>query len=620
MSFLLQAFSQTAVTNFSYGSTTISKLFVKGTSIYFLAKPAADAQEWHRFNTADNSVTQLTNDHFRSTSSVIFRAPVRIGDNVFVAAAKPTTQMDIEFSRFDLNTGTEAQWVDLYPGMNGANPNYSDPIVYGEDPSNGYVYFRPSISGEGNQMHYWKPSDNSITKLASIGGSGGIGQNSSSPIVFLGDTIYTSATIGGADGLLCMHKLNGGYRFVNSNLFKNVRDLIVVNNKLYFCGRNNGAFPDDDYNMYVYNPAAGTGPVKLTAYTNTEADGNLGGFTTGPDGTLYVNVTFYNTSPAQGSFFSINTTTDVVTYRSGPTNLDRHSYLWATSTHVYVVRITGTTRDIYKIKLSDNSSTKINSSSFTASTVGVYASNNRFYFSATDATYGAELYEIDLATDAITRRSDINPAAATAFPANFVQVGSKLYFSAVVGAGATLDRELYSFDLPGTVLPVTGLGFTAQKQAGHVLLNWQTATEQNSRSFNIQHSEQGVAFKTVGTVQAAGNSSNTKRYHFTHQQPAKGYNYYRLEQTDIDGRSSYSAVASVFFDNPGFGLLTNPVSNKQVQVRSSSKQVLSLLTNDGRRLMKINLAAGVNTINVAHLPAGIYLLRTANNSEQLILQ
>lgn len=285
-----------------------------------------------------------------------------------------------------------------------------------------------------------------------------------------------------------------------------------------------------------------------------------------------------------------------------------------------MVRITGTTRDIYKIKLADNSSTKINSSSFTASTVGAYASNNRFYFSATDATYGAELYEIDLATDAVTRRSDINPAAATAFPANFVQVGSKLYFSAVVGTGATLDRELYSFDLPGTVVPVSGLGFTAQKQAGHVLLNWQTATEQNSRSFNIQHSEQGVAFKTVGAVQAAGNSSNTQRYQFTHQQPAKGYNYYRLEQTDIDGRSSYSAVAKVFFENTGFSLLTSPVGNKQVQVYSSNKQVLSLLTSDGRRMMKINLTEGVNTINVAHLPAGIYLLRTANNSEKLILQ
>ncbi len=615
-------FSQTAVTSLPYGSSTISKLFLKGTSFYFLGKPAADAQEWYRFNTSTNTLTQLTNDHYRTTGGTIFRAPSRIGDNVFVATAKPTTQQDIEFSRFDLTTGTEAQWIDLFPGIssNGISPNYSDPIVYGEDPATGYVYFRPSIAGEGNQMHYWKPSDNSITKLASVGGSTGIGQNSSSFIVFIGDTLYSSATINATDGLLCMHKSNGGYRFVNGGLFKNVRDLVVLNNKLYFSGRNNAAFPDDDYNMYVYNPSATNGPVRLTAYTNTEADGNLTAFTVGPDGTLYANVTFYSTNPAQGSFFSVNPTTDVVTYRNGPTTLDRHSYLFSTLTHVYVVRITGTTRDIYKIKLSDNSSTKINTSSYTSSTAGVFASNNRFYFSATEATYGAELYEIDLATDVVTRRSDINAGAASATPANFVQLGTKLYFSAATGAGATLDREIYAFDLPGTVLPVSLLNFTAQKQAAVVSLSWRTASEQNSRAFNIQHSEDGLQFKTIGTVAAAGNSSSTRAYSFTHSNPGKGENYYRLQQTDIDGKSMLSAVRKIQIEYSDIVLLNNPVVHKQIQLKSDSKQLLTVTNNEGKLLLKTTVTKGFNTIDASNLPAGIYFVRTANGSQKVLLQ
>lgn len=611
---MMQGIAQTAVTNLSYGSATIGKLYPKGNKVYFICKYAADAQEWFSLNTSNNTLTQITNDHHHNSGGTIFRTPYLIGDNVFVASAKPTALQDIEFSRFNLTTETE-QWVDLYPGMNGVNPNYSDPIVYAEDPSNGYVYMRPALAS-GNQLHYWKPSDNSVTKVSNV--TGGIGQNSSIGMVFIGDTIYTAATINAADGLLCMHKTNGGYRFLTGGQFKNARDINLVNNKIYFSGRNNAAFPDDDYNLYVYRPTTGAA-VKLTTFTTTEADGNMTSFV-GPNGTLYVNVTYYNTNPLQGSFFSVNTTTDAVTYRTGPSATERNSFFYATNTHVYAVRNSGTTRDFYKIQLSDNSSTKINSSSFSAATVGYLASNGRIYFSATDASYGSELYELNLANDVITRQTDINSGTANAAPANFVELNNKLYFSAVTGVSATLDREIYSFNLPSGTLPVSWLSFTAQKQPDQVLLQWQTATEQNSRSFTVQHSEDGIHFASLGTVAAAGNSGTTRSYQFTHTKPSPADNYYRVALTNTDGSLSYSAVKRVNYPAAEFVVINNPVINQQIEINSFSNQYVQVFSNEGRQVLSTRLAKGINKINVAHLTAGTYFVRTANSSRQIILQ
>ena len=75
-------------------------------------------------------------------------------------------------------------------------------------------------------------------------------------------------------------------------------------------------------------------------------------------------------------------------------------------------------------------------------------------------------------------------------------------------------------------LPVSWLSFTAHKQTSGALLNWSTALEQGTDSYTIQHSIDGVSWKTIGVKPAAGNSSTIQQYTFIHPHPAAGINYY----------------------------------------------------------------------------------------------
>ncbi len=177
-----------------------------------------------------------------------------------------------------------------------------------------------------------------------------------------------------------------------------------------------------------------------------------------------------------------------------------------------------------------------------------------------------------------------------------------------------VDNEFEIFGQPlyvsGSTLPVNWLSFTADKQADEtVLLNWQTASEQNTRDFIVQHSSTGSSnWRDIGHVAAAGNSSVVLDYTFVHNNPLQGKNYYRLLQTDIDGRSSYSRIASVDMSKAVKLLVyPNPAANHiTVQLPVSGLAVIKLYSNEGQLIKEEQYNGNKLTMNVQSLPAGLY--------------
>ncbi|MGC4100368.1 LamG-like jellyroll fold domain-containing protein [Ferruginibacter sp.] len=173
------------------------------------------------------------------------------------------------------------------------------------------------------------------------------------------------------------------------------------------------------------------------------------------------------------------------------------------------------------------------------------------------------------------------------------------------------------------VLPVQGLTFTAQQQAGKGLLKWSTATEQNSKEFIIQRSSNGSDWTDIGSITAAGTSSTTKQYSFTDPAVLKGTYYYRLIQKDMDGRAAYSEIRYIKFSEKSqlFAVLTNPVANGQLAVQVNSDPVeLSLYDPAGRLTWKKQFNTGKTTVNVANLSKGIYLLKAGEKAEKIVIQ
>lgn len=130
---------------------------------------------------------------------------------------------------------------------------------------------------------------------------------------------------------------------------------------------------------------------------------------------------------------------------------------------------------------------------------------------------------------------DINPT-----PVKF-DFGSSKGIRATFGTGFSG----FAVGVPDATLPVTWLDVKATAGSDHNLISWATGTEQGNARFDVQISRNGRDFVTIGQLKGRGNSSRRQDYNYRHLRPEAGTNFYRIQQVDVDGRSSFSQVVSV---------------------------------------------------------------------------
>ena len=173
-----------------------------------------------------------------------------------------------------------------------------------------------------------------------------------------------------------------------------------------------------------------------------------------------------------------------------------------------------------------------------------------------------------------------------------------------------------------SILPVTWLSFNAIKKNNTVLLNWSTAMEQNLKDYEVQQSTDGINWKTIGVVLAAGNSITVQQYSFTDQFPFIGINHYRLLQRDIDNKISYSKVVLSVFSDAGSGLKIspNPVVNGTSVINLDQSSLVSVYNSAGVKLMQKQFPAGASSFDLTVLPRGIYFLKTHKDAVLFIIQ
>lgn len=78
-----------------------------------------------------------------------------------------------------------------------------------------------------------------------------------------------------------------------------------------------------------------------------------------------------------------------------------------------------------------------------------------------------------------------------------------------------------------------------------IKLEWATASEKNNDYFSLERSENGASFEKITTTKGAGNSTTPISYSTYDNNPIFGNAYYRLRQTDYDGKFTYSDLISV---------------------------------------------------------------------------
>lgn len=167
-----------------------------------------------------------------------------------------------------------------------------------------------------------------------------------------------------------------------------------------------------------------------------------------------------------------------------------------------------------------------------------------------------------------------------------------------------------------TPLPIELLEFTGEMIGEDNLLKWITSSEHNNDYFTVEQSYDGIDFREIGTVTAAGNTIVETSYQLYDYSPRMGVNYYRLKQTDIDGAYSYSKTIALnraqtfieiseLYPNP-----TNADVSFEVNSPISGEMEFNMYDNSGRLIRTENLqvVAGVNAYHIplSELATGVY--------------
>jgi hypothetical protein len=171
------------------------------------------------------------------------------------------------------------------------------------------------------------------------------------------------------------------------------------------------------------------------------------------------------------------------------------------------------------------------------------------------------------------------------------------------------------------LLPVGLTSFTAQPQAHTVDLQWSTATQQNSKYFSVERSQDGANWNSIGQIAAAGNNQTLLQYNYVDQEPLTGTNYYRLQEVADDGSSVYSEIRSVNFAAAAIEVsyYPNPTHDRVTISGNNTLQSIMLTTLDGRILQTANGFASGQSLDLSRYPSGIYILfmRTADGQSQV---
>lgn len=188
---------------------------------------------------------------------------------------------------------------------------------------------------------------------------------------------------------------------------------------------------------------------------------------------------------------------------------------------------------------------------------------------------------------------------------------------------------LGSISALNTMMPVELTKFQAVQQSTQVYTQWETASERNTSHFEIERSNNGFNFESIGNRLSNGDTNIAQQYNYNDVNPKSGLNYYRLKIVDLDGSFEYSHIEVVKFEyTPSVELFPNPIKDVihlKTDKLNSEKNLIEIFDRTGKLLFmdvlefengKLNLDA--DSINIYE--NGTYFLRITGKTENQILK
>jgi len=176
-----------------------------------------------------------------------------------------------------------------------------------------------------------------------------------------------------------------------------------------------------------------------------------------------------------------------------------------------------------------------------------------------------------------------------------------------------------------SALPIELISFEGKCHNGNALIEWQTATEINNDYFTIQKSEDLKTWESVGTIKGSGTISTMQSYQYIDNNYNYELSYYRLIQTDFDGKTTIFEPMTIFCNTESISnvsLFPNPASNKINILSNSDKNAfldIKILNYYGTLVYESNKLQNISnnntSIDISTLPNGIYFVLITSDKE-----
>lgn len=183
--------------------------------------------------------------------------------------------------------------------------------------------------------------------------------------------------------------------------------------------------------------------------------------------------------------------------------------------------------------------------------------------------------------------------------------------------GLAIDdvKVTWNFEPDYIPLPVELTKFTARVVAKAVELNWTTASEQDSRHFEVERSADAKHFTTLGIVNSQGTTSLTTHYTFHDREPLLGTSYYRLKQVDEDLTYTYTNIIAVSNQQAKVATAYPTLAQQELKVELPLAHVTydaAVYDKMGRIVLRQSLKGYTHSLNVSRLGHGNYTLVLSN--------
>ncbi|NRA11774.1 MAG: T9SS type A sorting domain-containing protein [Crocinitomicaceae bacterium] len=184
------------------------------------------------------------------------------------------------------------------------------------------------------------------------------------------------------------------------------------------------------------------------------------------------------------------------------------------------------------------------------------------------------------------------------------------------GVDLPIAENCATGDCFNVVLPVDLTDFSAAAVANDfVQLEWTTASENNSDYFAVMSSQDGKIWEEIGTVNAAGTTTETQYYSFEDYNVRYGTTYFKLIQVDFNNDTYESEVISVSIAGKEveIGVSPNPINNDEVLTISNLEEgsgQVNIMNISGRVVITQKIDANQTNVRIqlSDLLPGIYIV------------